>query len=270
MNAEDFNKLNSRLDQYELIFLKNNEEIESIVDYWHEKSEKSPMYIDHPDYIMFKTPLKNKALKHYEIVKLFDYISQIDRKYFLDWDTYQLKYRGSIVCKTPTEKYIRLSERYNYFKAESEKILQCLEMDFSFDILYDDFYNDRILIKDIFKKIFLQYGIELSDFAIKIIFGRYKYDKDKFVDSIKILTYKTYFDKSLKDQFGFTYSSGYAKGIFSAFFMRASGLLNEEDNYYNYEQIIPSLYDPFLQERRIIKMFAKAAFLGNEFLKRKS
>lgn len=265
MNSAELNIYNNRLEKLDIFFKKNDTLIENIIEYWQKKSLDCDIYINHPELNFFKIPNKEIALNHYKIVELYNCISNHNPKYLADWKTYNNEYNN---FNHSFKHFSTMSERNNNLLEFGNKIILDQNISYDFNTLYQDFCCDRKIISNIFKNIFCEYGIKLNDKALEMIFGKLRISHKGYIDSLSMITYKTYFEKPLKNQFDVAIS-GHAKGIFSAFFMRSAGMLQDNNNYSNFGRSTPVVNNPFIQERRIIKMFAKAEFLTKKILEKK-
>ncbi|WP_185204603.1 hypothetical protein [Chryseobacterium sp. C3] len=250
-------ELTNRLEKFDLFFNNNKVKVEELFQSWYFNRENCQMFIDNSKHknLGFKTVDIYEAKKHLKLIELYKFIASNDYKFYLEWEYKKRDYFFSSHKENFIEKYNRILQTLEI----CNQTLNSLNIDQNFDTLYNDFYGKRFFMKEIFKEIFLKYGISLTENALKVIFGRFRYHNNKTIDAIQIITYKTHFYKPLSKQFDI--SINYARGIFSIFFMRASGLLNENNNYINYSKEIPNFHDPFLQEKKIIKIFAKACLL---------
>ena len=209
---------------------KRTQEIASILYYWLSKSRNSEMFYKSDNGAFIINSLK--ARDHYKLVLLYQTILSIST-------VYRNSYNEE-----------RANERAN-------KIASELELANSIDEIKNDFYGKRDIIKKNFQNIFSLYGLEFDDKVIDRLFGRIQIKKDPSIDTISLFASDTSLAGSLSSQFRIT-KSGKANGLFSAFFMRAAGLL---DNYGNEPISVESeaiscssTNNPFFREKQAMRI----------------
>ena len=153
-------------------------------------------------------------------------------------------------------------ERHNVLLNKTKLIIEELSLPYTIEALLTDLEGTRNVLKSLFQEIFFKYGIELDDSVLKRIFGRTTIKgNNERVDTMSLFTNNTSFAGSLRKQFSTT-QSGQANGMFSAFFMRSSGILEDFGNYPIEEFDEPiakscSTNNPFFREKQVIRILAK-------------
>lgn len=246
---------------------KREREIDNILYYWLTKSRTSEMFYQTDKGFVIDT---SKAKDHFKLVKLYNILLN---------DNLTFKERNnphdiSVKSISPRVNEKRLRD-FNAFNENQEKVKQQinnlreyankvaieLNLEHSIDELLSDLNGSREILKKLFKVIFPLYGIELDDKVINRVFGRLEFKKQKLTkDIISFFTNNTSFVGSLNKQFSITLS-GQANGLFSAFFMRSAGLLENYGNDRNYDEPeeikSSSTHNPFFREKQAMRILAK-------------
>jgi len=212
----------------------------------------------------------DKTQSHFKLVKLYNLILKNDYPY-KEGDplvrpeprSISPKYNAKVLRdfdKKVTQENKR-RDSFEEFVSAANKIINELNLNVSISSLKSDFDGDRIFMKNSFQNIFRQYGIELHDKVATNIFGKVKFMNERnFRDTIQLFTKNTAFNYSLRHQFSTT-NHLEANGIFSAFFMRAAGLLERRSNQFSFEpRVSQSECDnnPFCEEKKVIRILASA------------
>lgn len=246
---------------------KREREIDSVLYYWLTKSRTSEMFHQTDKGVVIHT---SKAKEHYKLVQLYNILLNNN----LTFKEYNNPHdiTGKSISPRVNEKRLRdfntfnenqenAKQTINNVREYARKITVELNLEYSIDELLGDLNGSREIIKKLFKAIFPLYGIELDDKVINKVFGRLEFKKQKQTkDIISLFTNNTSFVGSLNKQFSIT-QSGQANGLFSAFFMRSAGLLENYGNDRNYDPIedikSSSTHNPFFKEKQALRILAK-------------
>jgi len=237
-NQKQFQKyLDSELEKYESV-------IDNIVRFWLIDSHSSEMVFKNKDgQIVINS---SKAFEHFKIVEIYNFIYKTSQ--FTSYSRNKNTKRLSPIELKNKEEDINI-------------ILKELGLNYCLDELRKDFNGSRKIIKSLFQKKFSKYEIQLSDVVVDRLFSKITFDDDTRSDLIQFFCSNDFYRNDLGRQFHIYDGSRKAAGIFSAFFMRAAGLL---ENYSN-ERISTSPIqatktmegNPFYQEKNVLRAIAK-------------
>jgi hypothetical protein len=147
-------------------------------------------------------------------------------------------------------------------------IAKDINLQYTLEDLREDFKQDRTILKSLFGNIFSLYGISLTGKMLDSLFGKEIKTNDSiypstvmYIDNIQLFAKRTVFEKSLAYQFSRTRRDE-AYGVFSAFFMRAAGLLklNKNDSSWGKHEHTGNFRDnnPFWNENIAMQIIAKS------------
>lgn len=198
---------------------------QTIIEHWKAQNTLSPMTLTRPDGV--KVMNTERAKQHLAFIQAYSLLNDYwkkDSKERLtkEFDQYKEKF-GDVFSGT-------LEDLFNDTKPSSKLNEEGVSV--------KDYSTQRSLIGSILQKMFKEYGINLNDAMIKNLTGT-SFVKKEVTDKIKTMTKGTKLEGSFLQQFSFS-KDVKPKGIFSAFFGKASGYVlgvdmdsafgEEEDN----------------------------------------
>jgi len=177
-----------------LINAQRSSQIQTIVKQWQEANKLSDMMIVKEDGSK-ALDVKRARGKHLPVVQAYNIIANLIPRY-----------------PKNTEDYASLTNTLS-------SLLKPLTWNLTIEETINDFNGSRTYLKNRFKNIFSEYGIELTDDMLEGIFG---------LGNLEKLTKGTRREGNLSQAFSIT-QDGRPNGLFSIFFMKAAGLNSDMD-----------------------------------------